>query len=133
MKSGENRPFFQYIPYKEQKMTFKEKARGFLGKSVAITKDLAGKAGKKAKDLGEIGVIKIESAQLKAAAERLTTKLGNEVYVTLVDLSHATVSRDTPTIRDILAELQATRAKIAAKEAECATIGDRDRAESLTA
>jgi hypothetical protein len=116
-------------------MTFKEKAKSFLGKSVAISKDLAGRAGKKAKDLGEIGVLKIEEAQLKSAAERLTTKLGNEVYVTLVDLNRATVSRDTLTIRDLLTELKGIRAKIDAKEAECATIGerDRDRAESLTA
>ena len=109
-------------------MKFGEKAKRFLGKSVAITKDLAGKAGQKAKDLGEIGVLKIESAQLKSAAERLSTKLGNEVYVTLVDMNRATVNRDTLTIRDILTELQGLRAKIDAKEAECLSIGDRAEA-----
>jgi hypothetical protein len=127
-KNGGNPAFFQYISSKEHKMTFREKARNFFGKSVAITKDLADKAGKKAKDLGEMGALKIESAQLRSAAERLTMKLGNEVYVTLVDLDRATLSRDSPAIRDILTELQGIRAKIDAKEAECATIGERAEA-----
>ncbi len=87
-------------------MKFSEKMQEMINKGVAATRDLAGKASEKAKDLGAMGVIKLEIMQLQSHAEKLIAKLGTEVYRTLVDENQQTVSRDAPSIRDMLREIE---------------------------
>jgi hypothetical protein len=53
-----------------------------------------------------MGVLRLEIVQLQAHAEKHIAKLGNVVYMTLVDKNHATVSRDTPSLRDVLKEIE---------------------------
>jgi hypothetical protein len=107
-------------------MTFAEKMQVIIDKGVAASRDLTHKAGEKAKDLGAMGVLKLEIMHLQAHAEKLIAKLGNEVYRTLVDKNHATVSRDTPSIRDILKEIEALRAQNDLKEKEYHSIGGKE-------
>jgi hypothetical protein len=104
-------------------MTFAEKMQDIINKGVAASRDLANKAGEKAKDLGAMGVVKLEIVQLQSHAEKLIARLGNEVYMMLVDRNHATVSRDTPSIRDNLKEIEALRTRIELKEKEYHSIG----------
>jgi hypothetical protein len=111
---------------KEHNMTFAEKMQGIINKGVAASKDLASKAGEKAKDLGAMGMLKLEIIQLESHAEKLIAKLGNEVYRTLVEMNHATVSRETPSIRDMLKEIEGLRDKIEAKEKEYRSIGGKE-------
>ena len=107
-------------------MTFAEKMQGIINKGVAASRDLANRASEKAKDLGAMGVLKLEILQLQSHAEKLIAKLGNEVYATLVDAKHTTVSRDTPSIRDTLKEIEDLRLRIEQKEKEYHSIGGKE-------
>ncbi|MGA2378531.1 MAG: hypothetical protein ABSG85_04425 [Spirochaetia bacterium] len=104
-------------------MTFAEKMQGIINRGGSESRDLAKKARGKAKDLGAMGVLKLEIVQLQSQAAKLIAKLGNEVYMTLVDRNHATVSRETPSIRHILKEIEGLRARIELKEKEYHAIG----------
>jgi hypothetical protein len=107
-------------------MTFAEKMQGIINSGVAASKDLASKAGEKAKELGAMGALKLEIMQLQSHAEKLIAKLGSAVYATLVEADHATVSRETPAIRDILKEIEGIRAKVEQKEKEYRAIGGKE-------
>jgi hypothetical protein len=85
---------------------------------VVASGDLAKKARGKAKDLGAMGMLKLEIVQLQSEAGKLIAKLGNEVYMTLVEKDHATVSRETPSIRAFLKKIEALRVRIDLKEKE---------------
>jgi two-component SAPR family response regulator len=107
-------------------MTFAEKMQGIINKGVAATKDLASKAGEKAKDLGAMGMVKLEIMQLESHAEKVIARLGNEVYRTLVEKNGASVSKDTPLISDMLKEIEGLRTRIEGKEKEYHSIGGRE-------
>jgi hypothetical protein len=107
-------------------MTFAEKMQGIINKGVAATKDLASKAGEKAKDLGAMGMVKLEIMQLESHAEKVIAKLGNEVYRNLVEKNGASVSRDTPLISDMLTEIEGLRTRIELKEKEYHSIGGKE-------
>jgi len=108
-------------------MTFGEKARGVFNRGVSASRDLTKKARGKAKELSAMGVVKLEIMQLESHVEKLIAKLGNEVYMTLVDKNHATVSRETPSIRRILNEIEELRTRKELKEKEYRAIGGRGK------
>jgi hypothetical protein len=97
--------------------------KGIFKKSALASKDLAGKAGRKVNDLGNMGLLKIESVELKAHVDGLMAKLGSEVYATLVGMDRATVSRDAHPIRDLLGEISKLQSRIEIKEKEYRAIG----------
>ena len=107
-------------------MTFAEKMHGIINKGVTATRDLANKAGEKAKDLGNMGMVKVEIMQLESHAEKVIARLGNEVYRSLVEKNGASVSKDTPLISDMLKEIESLRARIEAKEKEYHSIGGKE-------
>jgi hypothetical protein len=98
-------------------MAFAEKMQGIISKGVA-----------EAKDLGARGVLKIEIMQLEGRTENLVTRLGNEVYLALTGGSHATLSRDSPSIRDILTQIEGLRAEHGLLEKKYDSIGGRREA-----
>jgi hypothetical protein len=93
-------------------MAFAERIQSIFSRGVAEAKDLSAK-----------GVLKLEIMRLQAHREELVARLGNEVYVALVDGNHAAVSRDSPPIRDILKEIEGLRAENDRKEKEYHSIG----------
>ena len=99
-------------------MTFASKMRGIIDKSVVASKNLARKAKGKARDYSAMGALKIEIMGLKSEEAKLIASLGNEVYSTLVDKSHATVSRTTPTIHAMLTKIEGLRLRNESKEKE---------------
>ena len=107
-------------------MTFAEKMQGIINKGMAATRDLASKAGEKAKDLGAMGMVKVEIMQLESHAEKIIARLGNEVYRALVEKQGASVSKDTPLISDMLKEIEGLRTRIEAKEKEYHSIGGKE-------
>jgi hypothetical protein len=109
-------------------MTFAERMRGFINKSVGVSSDLSTKARGKAKDLGAMGVLKLEIMRLQSQAAKLIAKLGSEVYVMLVDKNHTTVSRETASIRGLLTEIERVRARIELKEKEYRSISTKKKA-----
>ena len=66
-------------------MSFSERMKDMIDKGLDASRDFAKKAGEKAKELGEKGVLKLEIAQLESRAEKLIAKLGAEVYASMVD------------------------------------------------
>jgi hypothetical protein len=84
----------------------------------AVSKDLAAKAGAKAQDLGERGILMLEIKQLENQAQKLLTRLGNEAYIAFTENNKNTVDRDAVEIRTILEEIVVVKDEIEKKEAE---------------
>jgi hypothetical protein len=104
-------------------MAISKKMQDMINKGVAASKDFASKAGAKAKDLGAMGMLKIEILQLHSREDKLTMKLGGEVYKALMEKNDMSVSGDSPVIGGILKEIQGLRSAIAEKEKEYRAIG----------
>jgi len=99
-------------------MTFSERMKEMLDQGVAASKDFAVKAGAKAQDLGERGVLMIEVKQLESQAQKLIGRLGTEAYRTFTEREEETLSRESSTVKSILAEIAVVKESIEAKEAE---------------
>ena len=99
-------------------MTFSERMRDLLDQGVAVSKDFAVKAGAKAQDLGERGVLMFEIRQLEGQAQKLIGRLGTEAYQTFTERGEDTLSKESSPVKAILSELAAARDSIEAKEAE---------------
>jgi len=99
-------------------MTFSEKMVEMLDQGIAATKDLALKAGAKAQDLGERGVLMVDIKQMEMKAEKLLVRLGNETYLAFAERNQESVNKDAPEIAAILAELVKLRDEIDQKEKE---------------
>jgi hypothetical protein len=104
-------------------MKLSDRMRKVFKKGVAASKDLAKDIGTKASDLGNKGVIKIESAELKSRENGLMEKLGGEAYAALVTRDKASLKRDDHAIRALLDGITDLRARIAAMESEYRAIG----------
>lgn len=99
-------------------MKFADRMKELVEKGAAAGKDLAAKAGEKAKELGTKGKLKVEILQLQSRAEKLMSRLGSEVYGALVEDNKASVARNDPKISATLKEIQGIQASIEAKEKE---------------
>ena len=99
-------------------MTFSERMKGLLDQGVAASKDFAVKAGEKAQELGERGVLMLEIKQLESQAQKLINSLGNESYRMFAELGITTISNDDIPIKGILTELAMVRETIEKKESE---------------
>jgi capsule polysaccharide export protein KpsE/RkpR len=89
-----------------------------LDQGVAVSKDFAVKAGAKAQDLGERGVLKLEIKQLEGQAQKLLTRLGNETYRAFADRDQSTIEREAPEIKALLTEIASVREAIEKKDAD---------------
>ncbi|MDR2070521.1 MAG: hypothetical protein LBP81_03760 [Treponema sp.] len=121
-------------------MTFGERMKELMDQSVAVSKELAGKAGEKAQDwgerglnasrelvnkagakaqdLGERGVLMLEIKQLEGQAQRLISRLGTEVYNALAERGESSVTAGDPVIQPLLSELAALKEAIEKRETE---------------
>ena len=99
-------------------MTFSDRMKKLLDQGVSASKDLAVKAGAKAQDLGERGIIMIEIKQLESQAQKLIGRLGAEAYQTFIERDEETLSRADAPINKILSDIAKARASIEQKEAE---------------
>ena len=97
-------------------MGFLDKLQETIDQGLKNSKELFGKAKEKAKDLGEIGVLRFEIKQLESQAEKLIAKLGSTAYEVLTGEEQKTVDGDTPGIKEILAAIAGVRSEIEAKE-----------------
>jgi hypothetical protein len=107
-------------------MTFSEKLKNIVNAGIDTSKDLLSKAGGKAQQWGEMGVLKVEIVQLRNQAEKQIERLGAEVYETLVDKGQKTVSRDTPAVREILEKIAELRQGVEEREVQFRKLGGKD-------
>ncbi len=97
-------------------MALSDQIKQFVEQGMAASKDILGKMGDKAQQWGELGVLKMEILQLRSQSQKLTARLGAEVYETLVEKNQHTVSKDSPAVRDTIARLQELESAIDEKE-----------------
>lgn len=107
-------------------MTFSERMKDFLDQGIKASKDIAKQAGDKAQQWGEMGVLKLEITQLKSQSEKLTARLGAEVYEVLVEKGQKTVGKDSPAIRETIDRIEEVEAQIAVKEQAFRKAGGKD-------
>jgi hypothetical protein len=99
-------------------MTFIERMKELLDQGVAVSKDFAVKAGAKAQDLGERGVMMLEIKQLEGQAQKLIGRLGTEAYQAFTERGEPTLSAESDAIKPILSDIATARKSIEQKEAE---------------
>ena len=99
-------------------MTFTERMKELLDQGVAVSKDFAVKAGAKAQDLGERGVLMLEIRQLEGQAQKLIGRLGTEAYQAFTERGEETLSRESTPIKALLSDIATIRESIEAREAE---------------
>jgi hypothetical protein len=95
-----------------------EKAQDWGEKGYKASKEFVKKAGAKAQDLGERGVLTVEIKQLEGQAKRLIGRLGNETYRAFAEKDAKSVTVNTPAIKAILAEIAVVKESIEKKEAD---------------
>jgi hypothetical protein len=99
-------------------MTFVERMKELLDQGVTASKDFAVKAGAKAQDLGERGVLMVEIKQLENQAQKLIGRLGAEAYQAFTERGEETLSAESAPIKALLADIATARESIEKKEAE---------------
>ena len=99
-------------------MTFSERMKEILDQGMAASKDFAVKAGGKAQELGERGVLMLEIKQLETQAQKLINRLGNEAYHLFTEQGNITISSDSAPLKGILTEIALVKETIEKKDAE---------------
>ena len=99
-------------------MTFSERMMDLVDQGMAASKEFAAKAGARAQDLGERGVLLLDIKQLEGKAQKLLISLGNDVYKLIAEQNLSSIDKDTPEIKTILEELAKVREAIELKETE---------------
>jgi len=99
-------------------MTFSERMNELLDQGVTATKEFAVKAGTKAQDMGERGILMVEIKQLENKAKKLIGSLGNEAYHAFSELNLLNITSDMPVFRDLLEEIAKVREAIELKETD---------------
>jgi hypothetical protein len=99
-------------------MTFGERMKEMLEQGLAASKDFAVKAGAKAQDLSERGLLMWDIKQLENQAQKLLARLGNETYIAFTERDQVTLDRETVEIRTVLEEIALVKEAIENKETE---------------
>jgi len=99
-------------------MTFSERMKELLEQGWDVTKDLAAKAGAKAQDLGERGMLMWDIKQLENKAQKLLTRLGNAAFVAFIDRDMTSIERENTEVRSTLDEIISIKEQIEKKEFE---------------
>ncbi len=101
---------------KENGMDFWDRMQQTLNQGLASSKDLFAKAGEKAKDLGEKGILRIEITQLEHQAEKLIAQLGKQVYEAFMKEGRKSLTMNTPGVNDLLQKIAEVEGRILEKE-----------------
>jgi len=112
-------------------MTFSERMKDLVDQGIKASKDIVRQAGDKAQQWGEMGVLKLEIVQLRAQSEKLTARLGAEVYEVLVEKGQKTVGKDSPAVRETIDRIEELQQLIDTKELAFKKAGGKE--EDLTA
>ena len=97
-------------------MSFVERMKEIIGQGVETTKVVLSSAAEKAKELGEIGVLKYEINQLENQVEKRFALLGSNVYATLVEKNQNTVSKNNSEIKELIIDIEEMKENIEKKE-----------------
>ena len=104
-------------------MDFWDRMKDALGKGLETSRDLLNRAGDKAQDLGQKGVVRFEIMQLERQAEQLVTKLGSATFEHLEINGATSISKKNNDIADLIREISDVRERIRGKEFELKNAG----------
>jgi len=107
-------------------MTFSEKMKQVLDQGIAASKTVVAKAASQAQTWGEMGVLKVEVVQLRFQAEKLTAKLGTEVYAAFAERQEPSIAADSPKVRDLVGRIADIGRVIEEKESTFRKLGGKD-------
>ena len=99
-------------------MAFIDRMKELLDQGVTASKEFAVKAGAKAQDFGERGVMLVEIRQLENQAQKLIGRLGAEAYQSFTERGEQTISAEAAPIKALLTDIAAVRESIEKKEAD---------------
>lgn len=99
-------------------MTFSDRMKELLDQGAQASKDFLSKAGAKAQDLGERGVLTLEIKQMENQGRKLLERLGNTVYRRFAEEGADSVSVADPELKNILADLGVLKGAIEKREQE---------------
>jgi hypothetical protein len=91
-----------------------------LDKGFQSSKELFEKAGDRARDLGERGVVRFEIMQLESQVEKLIGKLGARAYELFIKEGKASVTKSSAGVKDLLEQIAGLEARITEKESALA-------------
>ena len=99
-----------------------ERVRGGLEKGLSTSRDILGKAGEKARDLGEMGIVSLEIRQTEHKIAKKVAQLGTIVYEALARHGESSVMKDNREVADCLEEIERLEQQVAEKEATMKTL-----------
>ena len=99
-------------------MLFSERMKELLEQGWTASKEFAVKAGEKAQELGEKGLLMLEIKQLENQAQKLISKLGNETYIAFTEHDQKTINRSAIEFKTIMEEIAIIKNHIEIKEKE---------------
>jgi hypothetical protein len=99
-------------------MTFGERMRELMDQGLAASKEFVIKAGAKAQDLGERGILMLEIKQLEGQAQKLITRMGNDAYIAFTEKDQSVIEREQAEFKNTLREIAMIREAIEKKEKE---------------
>ena len=99
-------------------MAFSDRMRDLQDQGAQASKDFLSKAGAKAQDLGERGVLTLEIKQMEGQARRLLERLGNSVYRRLTEDGAESVSSSDAEIGSLLSQIGSLKGAIERRENE---------------
>jgi len=99
-------------------MTFGERMKEFIGQGLAASKEFAAKAGAKAQDLGERGILLLEIKQLEGQAQKLLARMGNDAYIAFMERDQSVIEREQVEFKNALKEIALVKEAIEKKETE---------------
>ena len=97
-------------------MGFMENLQETLNEGFALSRDLIMKAGDKAKDVGEKGMIRFEIRQLETQSAKIASQLGLALYSQVKDGGWASLDARQASLDDMIKEIDGLRAKIEEKQ-----------------
>ena len=86
-------------------MGLKDKMQSGFTKGVLSSKKIFGNAARKAKELGDIGIAKVELQAIEKKQEELFISLGKKVYSILTIEGKSSISSKTIGIKELFAEI----------------------------
>jgi hypothetical protein len=99
-------------------MTFGERMKELMEQGLAASKEFAIKAGAKAQDLGERGILMLEIKQLEGQAQKLLSRLGNDAYIAFTEKDQSVIDREQAEFKNTLKEIAMIKDTIEKKETE---------------
>ena len=97
-------------------MSFWDRMQEVINQGVETSKDVLNKAKEKAKDLGEMGILKYEIMKLEKQAEKNFLLLGSKVFELFVEKKMGSVNKDDENIKKLISEVTEIQKEIEEKE-----------------